>query len=83
MRIHSSLTVEASRGTFGSPRWMEVLAALGSEASIAAAARTVGLSYKGPWGAVGAMLALPLSLIMLTIAYELFPERKTIPHLPG
>ena len=35
------------------------------------------------WGAVGAMLALPLSLIMMTIANELFPERKTTPHLPG
>ena len=35
------------------------------------------------FGAVGAMLALPLSLIMMTIANELFPERKTTPHLPG
>jgi predicted PurR-regulated permease PerM len=35
------------------------------------------------WGAVGAMLALPLSLIAMTIANELFPERKTVPHLPG
>ncbi|MCO5731923.1 AI-2E family transporter [Rhizobium sp. SSA_523] len=35
------------------------------------------------WGAVGAMLALPLSLIVMTIAEELFPERKTLPHLPG
>lgn len=36
------------------------------------------------WGAVGAMLALPLSLIFMTIADELFPERKAVvPHLPG
>jgi len=35
------------------------------------------------WGAVGAMLALPLSLIVMTIMSELFPERKTTPHLPG
>ena len=35
------------------------------------------------WGAVGAMLALPLSLIVMTIANELFPERRTVPHLPG
>ncbi|WP_105371731.1 AI-2E family transporter [Neorhizobium huautlense] len=35
------------------------------------------------WGAVGAMLALPLSLIMMTALSELFPERKTTPHLPG
>ena len=35
------------------------------------------------WGAVGAMLALPLSLIAMTIANELFPERRAVPHLPG
>lgn len=35
------------------------------------------------WGAVGAMLALPISLIMMTVLAELFPERKTVPHLPG
>lgn len=35
------------------------------------------------WGAVGAMLALPLSLIMMTVLNELFPDRKTVPHLPG
>jgi len=55
MRIHSSLTVEAAGGMFGSRRWMELLAALGSEASIAAAARNVGLSYKAAWDAVDAM----------------------------
>lgn len=55
MRIHSSLTVEASRGRFGSRRWMELLEAIGSETSIAAAARRVGLSYKAAWDAVEAM----------------------------
>jgi predicted PurR-regulated permease PerM len=35
------------------------------------------------WGAVGAMLALPLSLIVMTIMSELFPDRRTVPHLPG
>jgi predicted PurR-regulated permease PerM len=35
------------------------------------------------WGAVGAMLALPLSLIVMTVMSELFPERKTVPNLPG
>jgi predicted PurR-regulated permease PerM len=34
------------------------------------------------WGAVGAMMALPLSLIAMTIANELFPDRKTVPQLP-
>lgn len=55
MRILSSLTVEARHGTFGSQRWMQLLAAIGSEASIAAAARHVGLSYKAAWDAVEAM----------------------------
>lgn len=35
------------------------------------------------WGAVGAMLALPLSLILMTVLAELFPERKATPNLPG
>ncbi|NLR95417.1 AI-2E family transporter [Rhizobium sp. P38BS-XIX] len=35
------------------------------------------------WGAVGAMLALPLSLIMMTVINELFIEEKTQPQLPG
>jgi predicted PurR-regulated permease PerM len=34
------------------------------------------------WGAVGAMLALPLSLIVMTIIDELFIEEKTQPQLP-
>ena len=36
------------------------------------------------WGAAGAMLALPLSIIGMTIADELRPsKRKTKPNLPG
>ncbi len=34
------------------------------------------------WGAVGAMLALPLSLIVMTIIDELFIEEKVQPQLP-
>lgn len=34
------------------------------------------------WGAAGAMLALPLSLIGMTIVQELFPSRKVVPNLP-
>jgi predicted PurR-regulated permease PerM len=34
------------------------------------------------WGAAGAMLALPLSLIGMTIAQELFPSQKVVPNLP-
>ncbi|CAN7627910.1 AI-2E family transporter [Rhizobium sp. LjRoot30] len=35
------------------------------------------------WGAVGAMLALPLSLIGMTILYEVLPEDRSTPNLPG
>lgn len=34
------------------------------------------------WGAAGAMLALPLSLIMMTVVSELFPARRIVPNLP-
>ncbi|WP_144575301.1 AI-2E family transporter [Agrobacterium sp. DE0009] len=34
------------------------------------------------WGAAGAMLALPLSLIAMTVTRELFPSRKVVPNLP-
>ncbi|TCL76100.1 AI-2E family transporter [Rhizobium sp. BK251] len=34
------------------------------------------------WGAVGAMLALPLSLIAMAIINELFVEEKVLPQLP-
>jgi predicted PurR-regulated permease PerM len=34
------------------------------------------------WGAAGAMLALPLSLIVMTVTRELFPSRRVVPKLP-
>ncbi|CUW94062.1 AI-2E family transporter [Rhizobium pusense] len=34
------------------------------------------------WGAAGAMLALPLSLIVMTVTRELFPSRRVVPNLP-
>lgn len=34
------------------------------------------------WGAVGAMLALPLSLVVMTVVNELFFEEKAQPQLP-
>jgi predicted PurR-regulated permease PerM len=34
------------------------------------------------WGPVGAMLALPLSLIVMTVINELFVEEKLQPQLP-
>ncbi|WP_246735650.1 AI-2E family transporter [Agrobacterium sp. a22-2] len=35
------------------------------------------------WGAVGAMLALPLSLIGMTVFNELMPKQRHLPRLPG
>ena len=35
------------------------------------------------WGAAGAMLALPLSLIAMTVTRELFPSRRIVPNLPA
>lgn len=35
------------------------------------------------WGAVGAMLALPLSLIAMTVASGLLPQQRVRPKLPG
>lgn len=35
------------------------------------------------WGAIGAMLAVPLSLVVITIANELLPQTKLQPKLPG
>jgi len=35
------------------------------------------------WGAVGAMLALPLSLIVMTLVDELLIDERPMPHLPG
>jgi len=34
------------------------------------------------WGAVGAMLALPLSLIVMTLVDELLIDERPMPHLP-
>lgn len=35
------------------------------------------------WGAVGAVLAVPLSLIAMTIAEEMLPRNRIQPNLPG
>lgn len=35
------------------------------------------------WGAVGAVLAVPLSLIAMTIASEMLPQTRVQPKLPG
>ena len=41
------------------------------------------LFWSWMWGAVGAMLALPLSLIVMTVLQEFLPEDRPTPRLPG
>ncbi|HEY5849267.1 MAG TPA: TOBE domain-containing protein [Lysobacter sp.] len=54
-RINSALTMEGKGGSSAGRRWMALLAAIGEADSITAAAKAVGLSYKGAWDAVDAM----------------------------
>lgn len=53
--IRSALTVETRRGAFTGRRWMALLAAIGANDSLTAAAKQVGMSYKAAWDAVEAM----------------------------
>ena len=55
LTIRSALTVETRRGAFTGKRWLQLLAAIADHASITAAAKNVGLSYKAAWDAVEAM----------------------------
>jgi molybdate transport system regulatory protein len=55
LKIRSALTVETRHGAFSGKRWMQLLAAIGEQPSITAAAKAVGLSYKAAWDAVEAM----------------------------
>ena len=53
-KIGSALSFDAGGGAFRK-RWMDLLASLQSEASITAAAKAVGLSYKAAWDAIATM----------------------------
>ena len=55
IRIGSALSVQVRAGTLASKRWMDLLASVGETASVSAAAKAVGLSYKAAWDAVEAM----------------------------
>jgi molybdate transport system regulatory protein len=54
-RIGSALSIETRSGTLAGQRRMELLSAIGSRHSIAAAARKVGITYKAAWDAVETM----------------------------
>ena len=55
LTVVSTLRLQAAAGGTASQRWLELLAALADHASITAAAKAVGLSYKAAWDAVDAM----------------------------
>ena len=72
--LYSRTGYRASR-RFGLPHLLEVNAFL---------IFTAIIFWTWMWGAAGAMLALPLSIIGMTIADELRPaKRKARPNLPG
>jgi molybdate transport system regulatory protein len=54
-RIGSALSIETAQGTLAGQRRMELLTAIGTCRSIAAAARKVGITYKAAWDAVETM----------------------------
>lgn len=53
--LATSLTLRSQAQNWGTERRMALLAAIGTEGSISAAARKVGLSYKAAWDAVDTM----------------------------
>ncbi|MCC2658888.1 MAG: LysR family transcriptional regulator [Panacagrimonas sp.] len=54
-RLEAQLSIRPGEGAPFRKRWMDLLGSLESEASITAAARAVGLSYKAAWDAIAAM----------------------------
>ncbi|HEU0231393.1 MAG TPA: TOBE domain-containing protein [Burkholderiaceae bacterium] len=55
IELTGTLALRSRNKTWGNPRRMALLAAIGEEGSITAAAKKVGLSYKAAWDAVDAM----------------------------
>lgn len=55
LELTTSLTLRSQQQNWGTERRMALLAAIGTEGSISAAARKVGLSYKAAWDAVDTM----------------------------
>ncbi|MGB6242538.1 MAG: TOBE domain-containing protein [Castellaniella sp.] len=55
LELSTTLSLRSGDQSWGSERRMALLAAIGTEGSISAAARKVGLSYKAAWDAVDMM----------------------------
>jgi len=64
LELSTTLSVRRGEQTWGTERRMALLAAIGSEGSISAAARKVGLSYKAAWDAVDMMNNLSGDLLV-------------------
>ncbi len=64
LRPAASLSLRSGGQSWGTERRMALLAAIGTEGSISAAARQVGLSYKAAWDAVDMMNSLSGELLV-------------------
>src|SRR5690606_18707779 len=67
LRLEGSIWFSSGQQSWGNPRRMALLAAIDSQGSITAAAKQVGLSYKGAWDAVDAMNNLAGEPLVLRI----------------
>jgi len=64
LELSTTLSLRSGDQSWGSERRMALLAAIGTEGSISAAARKVGLSYKAAWDAVDMMNNLAGGLLV-------------------
>ena len=74
LELSTTLSLRSGDQSWGTERRMALLAAIGTEGSISAAARKVGLSYKAAWDAVDMMNSLAGDLLVerVTGAIALF-----------
>ena len=64
LELSTTLSLRSGSQSWGTERRMALLAAIGTEGSISAAARKVGLSYKAAWDAVDMMNSLAGGLLV-------------------
>ncbi|MGB6218429.1 MAG: TOBE domain-containing protein [Castellaniella sp.] len=64
LELSTTLSLRSGDQSWGTERRMALLAAIGTEGSISAAARKVGLSYKAAWDAVDLMNSLAGDLLV-------------------
>lgn len=64
LELSTTLSLRSGDQSWGTERRMALLAAIGTEGSISAAARKIGLSYKAAWDAVDMMNSLAGDLLV-------------------